>query len=128
MGRKRLYGYFKWRIGKISHEETLTWLQKSNLKKKKTDSLLIAEQNNATKGNYIKSKIDNTQQNILSRIYGDKDEMVNLIITECCKLAQKEYKSIHDWVGKGIHWELCKKLKFHHTTKLLWPWKGSQRE
>ena len=33
------------------------------------------------------------------------------------KLAQKEYKIIHDWVRKGIQWELCKKLKFEHTTK-----------
>ena len=30
---------------------------------------------------------------------------------------QKEYKSRHDWVGKEIHWELCKKFKFNHTNK-----------
>ena len=30
---------------------------------------------------------------------------------------QKEYKTRHDWVGKVIHWDLCKKLKFDHTTK-----------
>ena len=23
----------------------------------------------------------------------------------------------HDWVGKVIHWELCKKLKFDNTKK-----------
>ena len=23
----------------------------------------------------------------------------------------------YNWVGKVIHWELCKKLKFGHTTK-----------
>ena len=26
-----------------------------------------------------------------------------------------EYKTRHDWVGKVIHWELYKKLKFDHT-------------
>ena len=26
-------------------------------------------------------------------------------------------KTKHDWVGKVIHLELCKKLKFDHTTK-----------
>ena len=31
------------------------------------------------------------------------------------KLVQKEYKNKCDWVGKMIHWELCKKLKFHYT-------------
>ena len=38
-------------------------------------------------------------------------------MTECSKLVQKEYYIWHDWVGKVIHWELCKELKFKHTTK-----------
>ena len=29
----------------------------------------------------------------------------------------KEYKTRHNWVGKVIHWELCKKLNVDHTTK-----------
>ena len=33
------------------------------------------------------------------------------------KLAQKEYKARHDWVGKVIHWEMCKKFKFDHANK-----------
>ena len=38
-------------------------------------------------------------------------------MSECSKLAQKEYMTRHDWVGKVIHWELCKKLKFIYTNK-----------
>ena len=30
----------------------------------------------------------------------EKDETVNHIISECSKLAQKEYKIRHEWVGK----------------------------
>ena len=30
---------------------------------------------------------------------------------------QKEYRTRHDWVGKVIHRELCKKFKFDHTNK-----------
>ena len=30
---------------------------------------------------------------------------------------QKEYKTWHDWVGKVIHWEMCKIFKFDHTNK-----------
>ena len=41
--------------------------------------------------------------------------MINHIISDCSKLAQREYKMKHDWVGKVIHWELCKKFKFDHT-------------
>ena len=29
----------------------------------------------------------------------------------------QEYKTKHNWVGKVIYWELCKKLKFNHTNK-----------
>ena len=33
------------------------------------------------------------------------------------KLAKKEYKTWHNWVGKVIHWELYKRLKLDLTNK-----------
>ena len=30
-------------------------------------------------------------------------------MSKCSKLAQKKYKTRHDWVGKVIHGKLCKK-------------------
>ena len=57
------------------------------------------------------------QQNSKCRLCGDRDKMIYHIIRECSKLAQKEYKTRQDWVGRVIHWELCKKLKFDHTNK-----------
>ena len=39
------------------------------------------------------------------------------MISECGKLAQREYKTRHDWVGKVIHRELCKKFEFDYTDK-----------
>ena len=47
--------------------------------------------------------------------------VIMMIIIECNKQAQKEYKTWHDWVGKVIHWELYKKLKFHLYTKMHKP-------
>ena len=38
-------------------------------------------------------------------------------INESSKLVQKEYKTKHNWVGKVIHWELCKTIKFDYTNK-----------
>ena len=32
-------------------------------------------------------------------------------------ILQKECKSTHDWVGKVIHWEMCKKFKFDRMIK-----------
>ena len=57
------------------------------------------------------------QQNSKCWLCGDKDETINHIISECGKLAQKEYTTRHDWVGKVIHWELCEKFEFNHTNK-----------
>ena len=61
-------------------------------------------------------RIDKTQQNSKCRLCGDRDENTNHI-SECSKLAQKEYKTRHDWVGKVIHREMCKKFNFNHTNK-----------
>ena len=113
---KQIYGRFKRLINNISHQKTWTWLRKGNLKRE-TESLLIAAQDNAIKTNHIKARIDKTQQNSKCRLYGDRDEMINHIISECSKLAQKEYKARHDWVSKVIPWEMCRKFQFDHTNK-----------
>ena len=115
MGRKQLYGRFK-RLINISHQKTWTWLRKGNFKRE-TESLLIAVQDNAIRINHIKARIDKTQQNSKCRLCGDRDETINYIISECGKLAQKEYKARHDWVGKVVHWEMCRKFQFDHTNK-----------
>ena len=54
---------------------------------------------------------------MICRLCGGKDETINLIISKCSNLAQKEYNTRHDRVGKVNHWELCKKLKFDPTNK-----------
>ena len=48
---------------------------------------------------------------------GDRDETINNIISECSKLAQKEYKARHDWTVKVIHWDMSRKFQFDHTNK-----------
>ena len=40
-------------------------------------------------------------------------------MSECSNFAQNEYKIKYVLLGKVIHWELYKKLKFEHTTKSL---------
>ena len=105
---KQLYWGFKRLISNISREKTCTWLRKGNFKRV-TEFLLIAAQNNTIRTNHIKARIDKTQQNNKCRLCGQRDEMINHI-SECSKLAQKEYKTRHDCMGKVIHWELCQKF------------------
>ena len=99
---KQLYGCFKRLINNISHQKTWTWLRKGNLRRE-IESLRIAARDNAIRTNHIKARIDKTQQNSKCRLYGDRDETINHIISECSKLAQKEYMARHDWVSKVIH-------------------------
>ena len=65
----------------------------------------------------VKTKIEKTQKKKSKcRLSGDRDETIDHI-NECSKLAQKEYKTRPDRVGKVIYWELRKKLKFDHANK-----------
>ena len=114
--RKQLYGWFKQLINNISYDKSWTWLRKGKIKRE-TKSLLLAAQDSALRTNHIKARIDKTQQNCKCRLCGDRDETINHIISECSKLAQREYKARYDWVGKMIHWEMCKKFKFDYTNK-----------
>ena len=96
--------------------QNLDMAKKRNFKRE-TVSLRVAAQDSAIRTNHMKARIDKTQQNIKCRQCGDRDETINHIISECSKLAQRVYKARHDWVGKVIHWEMCKKFKFDHTDK-----------
>ena len=68
------------------------------------------------KTNHIKERIDKMQLNSKWRQCSDRDKTINHI-SKCSKLSQKEYKTGHDWVGKVIHWKMCKKIKFDHAKK-----------
>ena len=103
-------------INNVSYDKTWTWLRKGNFKRE-TESLLITAQNKAIRTNHIKARIDNTWQNIKCWQCCDRDETINHIISECSKLALKEYKIRNDWVGKVILLDMCKKFKFDHTYK-----------
>ena len=116
MREKQLYGRFKWLINNISNQKTWTWLRKGNFMRE-TESLLIAAQDNAIRTNLIKARKDKTQQNSKCRLCSDRDEMINHIISECSKLAQKKYTTRYNWVGKVFQWEMCQKFKFDYTNK-----------
>ena len=45
---------------------------------------------------------NNSQKINACELYGDRNETVNHIMSECSKLAQKEYRTRHDWFGKVI--------------------------
>ena len=48
---------------------------------------------------------------------GKVDETINHLVSECSKMAQKEYKNRHDWVGRRIHWDICRKFVVNVSKK-----------
>ena len=73
-----------WHMDKQKNNN-LDMVKKRNLKRE-TESLIIAAENNAIRTNYIKAKIDKTQQNSKCRLCGDRDETVNKVLSECIKI------------------------------------------
>ena len=40
---------------------------------------------------------------------------ISHIVSECDKLAQKDYNRRHDSVGRYKHWQFCEKLRFNRA-------------
>ena len=75
---------------------TWKWLHSGKLMKEK-ESLLIATQNNAIRSTSVQARINTRDWQVLT-MWRDRDKTINLMMTECSKLAQKEYTSRHDGV------------------------------
>ena len=84
----------------------------------------MAAQEQVIRTNNIKAKIDKTHENSKCRMLGKAEESVNHVLSECSKLAQKEYKRRHDWFGTKIHWEICRKYGIEVKEK----WYGHKLE
>ena len=71
--------------------------------KVKTETKLCAAQEQTIQTNYVKHKIDKTAQSPLCRICDWKSKTIFHIVSECEKLAQKEYKRRHNNVARVDH-------------------------
>ena len=97
-------------------ERTWQWVTNGDLKGC-TESLIFSTQEQALRTNYIKFHIDKTIDSPLCRMCGERGESVYHLVSECSKLAQREYKRRHDDVARYIHWQLCEKGGFERASK-----------
>ena len=67
-------------------------MAKKRVLKKRTEALIMAAQEQAIRTNNIRAEIDKTQENSKCRMCRKAEESVNHVLSECSKLAQKEYK------------------------------------
>ena len=58
----------------------------------------------------MKNKVYEEKFQSIFWVCGVPDEAVAHIVSECSKLAQKEYKQLrHGWIAKMLQWKLCEK-------------------
>ena len=72
----------------------------------------MAAQNQSIRTNLVKAEIDKSLGGSLCRVCRKVDESIDRIVSDCSKLAQKEYKRSHDNLGKIVHWKLASKCNF----------------
>ena len=78
---------------------------------------MFTAQEQIIRTNVIKGKIDKSQEQAKFRMFGRASETINHIVSESLKLTQREYKRRHDWVGRRIHWDICRANGTHLKSK-----------
>ena len=100
---KQMYGQFaRDQNDATDREKNWSWVARADLKAP-TEALIFAAQEQAIRTNYVKYHIDKTIDSPNCRLCGERGETVSHIVSECKKLAQKEYKRRHDNVAKAIY-------------------------
>ena len=81
--------------------------------KDETESFVFAALKQAIQTNVIKGKIVESQEQTTCRMCKRADDTINHIVSEYSKHAQREYKRKHAWIGRRIHWEICRANGIH---------------
>ena len=66
---------------------------------------------------YVNVHVNKTVESPLCQMCNEKGESGSHLVSECSKLAQREYKRRHDNVARIIHWELCRLYELDRADK-----------
>ena len=66
---------------------------------------------------FNKFNINKSAESPLCSLCEEKGEIEGHLVSQCKKLAQREYKRRHDNVARRIHWLLCGKYKLDRANK-----------
>ena len=91
-------------------------LRKADLKFE-TEAMLCAALEQAIRITCVKHKIDKTALSPLCRMCDKKSEAISHIVSECEKLAQKDYTRRHDNVARIVQWNLRGKSNLKKSEK-----------
>ena len=111
-----MHGQFIRDTEDIADIKSWNWLRNGH-STREIESLITSAQDQCIRTNNIKTKIDGTRNDPKCRMCKANDETISHIISECLKLLQKEHKRRHDWMGKTVHWDICRKKSFNVSDK-----------
>ena len=97
-------------------EKSCLWLRKCDLKIP-SKALISFAQEQAIRTNYVKYHIYKSVDSPSCRMCGETGETISHIVSECSKIAQREYKRRHDNIATMVHWKLCQKFNLEKPEK-----------
>ena len=101
---KRMHQQFARDTENKDTNSTWRWMRKSDLKGC-TKAFICSAKEQFIQINYIKYSIDKINESPFRRMCGTRNETISHIVSECGKLAQKQYKTEDDSVGRYVHWQ-----------------------
>ena len=93
-------------------EKSQLWLRECDLKIP-SEALVCSAHEQTMRINCVKYHIDSPS----CRICGEIGETISHIVSDCSKLAQREYKRRHDNVARMVDWKLCEKFNLEKSEK-----------
>ena len=114
---KPLHGQFRKATEKVRSKRSCDWLRKGYLKKE-TESTIVAAQYQVLCTRNMMNVVYGENVQSISCVCGAADETVGHIVSECSKLAQKNYKQVrNENVAKMLYWKLCEKSPFFNKAE-----------
>ena len=114
---KPLHGQFRKAIEEVRSKRSWDWQKKGYLKKE-TESTIVAAQDQTLCTRNLRNAVYGENVQSICRVCGAADETVVHIVSECSKLAQKDYKQVRQGnIAKMLHCKLCEKLGFNEAKK-----------
>ena len=106
---KPLHGKYLWRTDNADVDRATThqWLSSSSLKGETESFILTAQDQNISTRGY-QSRILNNGADLNCRLYTEREETVDHIVSACSTIVNTEYLKRHDRVASLIHWILCR--------------------
>ena len=83
---KALQGQYVRQTKEVRSDQCWAWLQNGDLKRK-TESFIVAPQNQSIRTNLVKAKVDKSEGDSLFRVCRKVDESIDHIVSGCSKLA-----------------------------------------